>query len=319
MEHRPHLEASEEPVKQNSTFWVIGAAALNQASKGLAFMKTIACAIALSLTAGFAYADDLSALSTGFDTAEALDAWSEHRPDGFTRKWQEPRIEDGKLVLQPVSSGWYEDNQAGHLYHQISGNFIATTRIEVVGTKADLPQTSFSLAGLFIRTPRELSAASWTPGQENWLFFSVGTAAPAGEPHYELKTTTNSLSTLQILPAQTGPVDLRIARHGELFTLLARPEGGEWEVVEQIVRPDLPLVLNVGLTAYADYDSVAPTYPNYHVYNTKGAPTENADLIAYVDRFDLRRPATGRLPIANIDAPAFLDVITARRDDLLSD
>jgi len=282
-------------------------------------MKTVVSALIIGLNATVAHADDLSGLSTDFDSAESLQGWFEHLPEGFTRKWQEPRIDDGKLVLQPVSSGWFEDNQAGHLYHQVTGDFIATTRIEVVGTNADLPQTSFSLAGLFIRAPREVSAAGWTPGQENWLFFSVGTAAPAGEPHYELKTTTNSLSTLQILPAQTGPVDLRIARHGEIFTLLARPEGQDWAVVEQIIRPDLPLVLNVGLTAYADYDSVAPTYPNYQQYNTQGAPTQNADLIAYVDSFHLRRPATGRLPIANIDAPAFLDVIAERRADVLAD
>ena len=275
--------------------------------------------IAVIMLAAQAQADDIAGLSTTFDAAEDLSAWSEHLPEGFTRKWQEPRVENGQLVLQPVSSGWFEDNQAGHLYHQIAGNFIATTRIEVVGTNADLPQTSFSLAGLFIRSPREVSAGTWTPGQENWLFFSVGTAAPAGEPHYELKTTTNSLSTLQILPAQTGPVDLRIARHGEIFTLLARPEGQDWTVIEQIIRPDLPMVLNVGLTAYADYDSVAPTYPNYQQYNTEGAPTQNADLIAYVDSFDLRRPTTGRLPIANIDAPAFLEVIAQRRDDVLAD
>jgi hypothetical protein len=281
--------------------------------------KGIIGGVAVMVLATQAGADDIRSLSTTFDTPEALSAWTEHAPEGFTSKWQAPRIEEGRLVLQPVSSGWFEDNQAGHLYHQVMGDFIATTRIEVVGTNADLPQTSFSLAGLFIRAPRAVSAATWTPGQENWLFFSVGTAAPAGEPHYEVKTTTNSLSTLQILPSQTGPVDLRIARHGEIFTLLARPEGQEWQVIEQIIRPDLPELLNVGLTAYADYDSVAPIYPNFHLYNTQGAPTQNADLIAYVDSFDLRRPATGRLPIANIDAPAFIEVIAQRREDVLAD
>lgn len=266
-----------------------------------------------------AFADDLVSHSTTFDAPDALAAWSEHSPDGFSPKWEAPRVEDGRLVLQPRSSGWFEDNQAGHLYHQIAGDFIATASIEVVGTNADLPQTSFSLAGLFIRAPREVSAASWTPGQENWLFFSIGTAAPAGEPQYETKTTTNSLSTLKIIPAQTGPVDLRISRHGELFTLLARPEGQEWAVIDQMIRPDLPQVLNVGLTAYADYGSVAPTYPNYQQYNTEGAAAQNADLIAYVDSFSLRRPTTGRLAIANIDAPAFMDPIADRKADVLAD
>ena len=269
--------------------------------------------------ASTAIADDLQRFSTGFDDPAALDAWREHTPDGFSEKWEPPRIEDGRLVLEPRSSGWFEDNQAGHLYHQIDGDFIATVGLEVTGTEAPLPQTSFSLAGLFIRAPRDVSAATWTPGQENWLFFSVGTAAPAGQPHYEIKTTTNSLSTLKILPAQTGPVDLRVARHGELFTLLARPAGQDWSVVDQIIRPDLPQVLNVGLTAYADYGSVAPTYPDFHRYNTQGAVAENADLLAFVDSFALRRPATGRLPVANIDAPAFIDAIAARRADVMAD
>ena len=281
--------------------------------------RMIVGGIAMLALASHAQADDISALSTDFDTPQALAAWSEHAPEGFTPKWEEPRIEDGRLVLEPRSSGWFEDNQAGHLYHEIAGDFIATTRIEVTGTTADLPQTSFSLAGLFVRAPRDVSAATWTPGQENWLFFSVGTAAPAGEPHYEVKTTTNSLSTLKILPAQSGPVDLRIARHGELFTLLARPEGSDWAVVDQIIRPDMPHILNVGLTAYSDYDSVAPIYPDFQRYNTQGAAEDNADLIAYVDSFTLRRPTTGRLPIANIGAPAFLDVIAQREADLMSD
>ncbi|WP_420349785.1 hypothetical protein [Pelagibius sp.] len=282
-------------------------------------LRTLGCAAALLTIAQSALADDLKPLSNSFDSPAELAGWSEHEPEGFSPKWEDPRIEEGRLVLRPKSSGWFEDNQAGHLYKPVSGDFIATTRIEVRGTEADLPQTSFSLAGLFIRAPRAVSAAGWVPGQENWLFFSVGTAAPAGEPHYEIKSTTNSLSTLKILPSGTGPVDLRIARHGELFTLLVRESGTDWRVIDQMIRPDLPQVLNVGLTAYADYDSVAPTYPNYQLYNTQGAPTQNADLIAYVDSFTLRRPATGRLPIANIDAPAFLDVIAERRADLLSD
>lgn len=264
--------------------------------------------------------DDIAQLSTGFDDAAALETWQEHAPEGFSPKWQEPRIEEGMLVLEPVSSGWFEDNQAGHLYQPIDGDFIVSTRLEVSGTNADLPQTPFSLAGLFVRAPNPISAGRWAPGRENWLFFSVGTAAPAGVPHYEIKTTTNSLSTLQILPAQTGWVELRIARHGELFTLLHRPQGvDQWEVIEQIIRPDLPRVLNVGITAYADYASVRPIYPNFFLYNTDGAPENNADLIARVDHIEFRRPATGRIAIANIDAPDIISAITERRAEVLAD
>ena len=202
----------------------------------------------------------------------------------------------------------------------VDGDFIATTRIRVTGTEAELPQTLFSLAGLFVRAPREVSAASWAPGRENWLFFSIGTSAPAGEPQFEIKTTTNSLSTLKIHPSPTGWVELRIARHAELFTLLHRAEGeAAWTIADQMIRPDLPQVLNVGITAYADWGSVQPIYPDAMRVNTQGTPQNNADLIAYVDRIDFRRPAVGRIPIANIDAPAFIEAIEARRVDLLAD
>ena len=70
-----------------------------------------------------------------------------------------------------------------------------------------------------MRAPRDLSATTWGLCGENWLFFSVGTAAPAGEPRYETNTTTDFHSTLKIVPAQTAWVELRFARQGELFTL----------------------------------------------------------------------------------------------------
>lgn len=282
---------------------------------------TLTFALAAAGIHAQARADDLEAYSTGFDGSAALDDWRQHEPVGFTPKWAEPRVEAGKLVLQPVASGWFEDNQAGHLYRPVTGDFIVTAAMEVRGTAAALPQTEFSLAGIFVRAPHEVSADSWQPGEENWLFLSAGTASPAGTPQYEIKTTTDSLSTLSILPATEGPTELRIARHGELFTLMVRPEGEDWRVLDQYIRPDLPETLNVGLTAYADYGSVAPTYPDYRLYNTQGAPTDEADLVAYVDRIDFRRPVTGRFPIANIDAPASFgrEQIALRRADLMKD
>ncbi|MEM8812135.1 MAG: hypothetical protein AAGF59_05910 [Pseudomonadota bacterium] len=282
-------------------------------------MMRTALVFALALVAGSAAADDLTGLSTGFDDPAVLGEWSEHAPEGFTPKWQAPRIQEGMLVLEPISGGWFEELHGGHLYREVDGDFIVTTRIRVTGTDAEVPQTLFSLAGLFVRAPNTFSAASWAPGRENWLFFSIGTSAPAGTPQFEIKTTTNSLSTLKIRSAPTGWVELRLARHAELFTLLHRAEGeSEWTIADQMIRPDLPRLLNVGLTAYADWGSVQPIYPDMMRVNTKGTPENNADLIAYVDRIDFRRPAVGRIPIANIDAPAFIDAIEVRRTDLLS-
>ena len=276
--------------------------------------------LALALLATPAIADDLTSLSSEFNSNDELAAWQDHAPAGFTSKWQAPKVEDGKLVLEPISGGWFEELHGGHLYKRVEGDFVVTTRLRVRGTKADLPQTLFSLAGIFIREPRQVTAASWAPGRENWLFFSIGTSAPAGTPQFEIKTTTNSISTLKIKPSPKGWVELRVARHAELFTLLHRTEGeGEWTVIDQMIRPDLPQILNVGLTAYADWGSVQPIYPDMMRVNTKGAAQNNADLIAHVDWFRFRRTKVGRIPVANIDAPAFIEAIEERRKDLMSD
>jgi hypothetical protein len=269
-----------------------------------------------------AVTSDLQSLSTRFNRPESLQGWQQFQVQGWVPKWEPPKVESGRLVLQPKSSGWFEDNTAGHLYREVTGDFIVTTRIKVEGTRTPVPQRSFSLAGLFIREPRTFTQATWQPKQENWLFFSTGTAFPAGRSQFEIKSTYNSLSTLKISDAKEGWMRLRIARSGELFTLLYQEDGSrEWQVLDQFIRPDLPETLNVGLTAYADYDSVAPIYPDYKRYNEQGAPTQNADLIAYVESINFRRPSTPRFPIATLNPSVSFDpkLSETRMKELMAD
>jgi hypothetical protein len=270
---------------------------------------------------------DIAPLSTVFSNTQSLTGWRQLEIPGFPAKWHAPRVEGGHLVLQPHSSGWFEDMMGGHIYRQIDGNFVVTARLRVEGTRAQLPQTLFTLAGLFIRAPREgLTAANWQPGRENWMFFAAGSAFPAGSPQFEIKTTYNSLSTLKIGDAsavfaggQNRWVELRIARQGELFSLLYRVEGSrEFTLHEQFIRPDLPARLNVGLTAYADWASVADIYPDFVRLNTM-EPARNADLIARVERIDFRRPTVDRFPVASFDVrTSFMPQVSqARIDDLI--
>lgn len=280
-------------------------------------ITTVASEVAEPQTEG-----DLRSLSTRFENPQALQDWHEFQVEGWEPKWEAPRIENGQLVLQPRSSGWFEDNTAGHLYQKVTGDFIVTTRIRVEGTQNPVPQRSFSLAGLFIRAPRTFTAATWEPNQENWLFFSVGTAFPAGQPQFEIKSTYDSLSTLKISEAPEGWMRLRVARSGELFTLLYQADGSsEWTMLDQFIRPDLPETLNVGLTAYADWDSMAPDYPNYQQYNEQGAATQNADLVAYVESIDFRRPSTSRFPLATLDPSVSFNpqLSVDRMRDLMAD
>ncbi len=189
--------------------------------------------------------NDLQSLSTRFDRPEALQGWQEFQVAGWAPKWETPQVEAGQLLLRPKSSGWFEDNTVGHLYREVSGDFIVTAKLKVEGTQSPVPQRSFSLAGLLIRAPHSFTKATWTAKGENWLFFSLGTAFPAGQSQFEIKSTSNSLSTLKISEAKPGWTRLRIARSGELFTLLYQEENAsEWQVLDQFIRPDLPVTLN---------------------------------------------------------------------------
>jgi hypothetical protein len=269
-------------------------------------------------------ADDLAVMSATFGDAASLEGWAQLRIPGFAEPWKPIRFEGGSMVIEPRSSGWFEDMVGGHLYREVKGNFVVTARLRVTGTTAPIPQTAFSLAGVFIRAPRPgLTAATWKPGHENWMFLSIGSASPAGRSQFEVKSTANSISSLKFADAPQGWVRLRIARHGELFTLAHRADGeSTWTVIEQFIRPDLPETLQVGVTAYADWDSVAPIYPDYRRINEQGAPTQNADLRAEVASVEFRRALAPRVPIFAMSVPpgAFGETLIQRRTtEILAD
>jgi len=183
----------------------------------------------LTLNANAIFTDDLKLLSTRFEHPDSLVRWKEFKIDGWVPKWEAPKVENGRLVPKPKFSEWFEDNYVGHLYHEVEGDFIVTTRIQVKGAQASLPQRSFSLAGFFIRAPCEFTKDTWTLKGENWLLywllFSIGIAWSAGKPYFRIKSTYNSLSTLKIFNAPEGWIRLRLARSSELFTMLYQEDG----------------------------------------------------------------------------------------------
>jgi hypothetical protein len=234
-----------------------------------------------------------------FNNPLELQNWQSLTVKGWPEKFRKVEVKEGNLIIEPKAAGWFEDMIGGHLYREMTGDFMLTTRVLVKGTQSDLPQTEFSLAGLFVRAPRDLTAENWQRGKENWLFLSVGTATPAGKPQLEIKTTQNSQSVLKIMDDEPGFQELRIVRSTNIFYLLQRPVGGEWKIVDEFIRPDMPKTLWVGVTAYADWGSSAKIYPDFETNNSKGAPTDNADLRASFDWIDLRpfvRPASQVFP-----------------------
>jgi hypothetical protein len=129
----------------------------------------------------------------------------------------------GDDFLEPTACGWFRDFNAAFLFKEVDSNFVVETRIRVSGKTTDIPQRRFSVAGLFIRAPRNITAAcqdsTWTPGGENWLFHNIGVGNPLGQPQFEAKNTVNSMGEPQLSPADTGWVELRITRIDSAFML----------------------------------------------------------------------------------------------------
>ncbi|BCM88980.1 hypothetical protein IAD21_00822 [Abditibacteriota bacterium] len=255
-------------------------------------MKTLFPVLALALLAGGAHAQDadFSKLSDEFNGDSDFKSWQKLQIEGWADKWQSATPADGVLTIIPRSSGWYEDNFGGLLYREIEGDFSVSARVRAKGKNSALPRTLFSLVGVFVRSPHEVTAQNWKRGQENWLFFSTGCADKAGTPQFEIKSTVNSVSKLEVRPAATGWIQVKITRSGANFQLAAkRDEDAEWTPIKTIERPDFPTKLQVGLTAYSDWGSVQQVYPNYELYNTQGTPQNNADLVADVDWIHFER------------------------------
>jgi hypothetical protein len=127
----------------------------------------------------------------------------------------------------------------------------------VTGESGGLPTADWSLAGLLLRRPTDDAS------RESWIGWTTG--AVSGAPVFERKTTARSSSVLQLLPARTGWLELRVARVGSVFVLLRRYPGERWAYVARYVRADLPRTLQLGIDAQSGYGN------------------DFADLVAQVD------------------------------------
>ena len=156
-------------------------------------------------------------------------------------------VVDGALVLQPRVSWWVDDHEALYVWKPVAGDFVATTRVQVTGTKSEQPDSDWTLSGILVRNP------SSTHERENWV--SLRTGFVHGDWVYERKTTVGSHSVLVLSASQEGWVDLRIARVGARFFLLRRNAAGRWSLFWTYTRPDLPKTLQVGLDAFTGFEA----------------------------------------------------------------
>ncbi|OAB63116.1 hypothetical protein AY599_18070 [Leptolyngbya valderiana BDU 20041] len=249
-------------------------------------------------------ADPLSFLSDEFDDAASLGDWQRvWSLEGWPGdQLEEFSIGGGELTMLPHTSAWFEDLRGVLAFKPVTGDFIVSTRFTASNrAESGAPNRLYSLAGLFVRGPRPITDPSqWTPGGENYVFLSAGSADQPGTFQYEVKTTENSLSTLTILDACGGacpsaPVfELLAARlEGEHFVLLRREPGSDqWQVHQRYRRSDLPETLQVGLTTYTDWNSInGPYWPsNQFAHNNTVITDGQPDLLARFQHVRFRSP-----------------------------
>jgi hypothetical protein len=234
-------------------------------------------AVALSLLAGasVANAQSVTCSSDEFDSPATLADWSRVE---FTEGWNATHLESlsidsGALTMVPHTAVWFADYRGPMLFKVIDGDFAVTTTVTATGRDGvSVPASQYSLAGLMIRSPRDITPATWTFGGENYIFLSTGYAAGPSNWHYEVKTTIDSESTLQVTNAPGPTSTVQLVRIGNAVIALLRPAGGSWIVRERYPRADLAGPVQVGMVTYTDWEK-CQTFGHFdHNANTLAMP-----------------------------------------------
>jgi hypothetical protein len=277
--------------------------------------------------------DDLAVLSDEFDHSATLTNWQRV---SSTEGWGASKLEtwdintsrSGHMRLMPYSSSWFENWTGEMVFKPVTGNFVATLRMQAQRRNGQpgRPTSIYSLGGIMVRTPHAYNNASpvpdpgpnvvlpwpppplgqpnhyttpWLPGTENFIFLSYGYADVASWGNVpntwycEVKTTINSASSLYAvqngIPAATDLVTLQMVRIGQTFVVMRRHgESGPWLIENRFVRNDMPQTLQLGVTTYTDWDTVDNMNVFHH--NRTVVTTGNPDLVVDADYFRVRRP-----------------------------
>ena len=263
--------------------------------------------------------DDLVELSDEFTDPATLRNWLRIYQTEQTQADQLAVCEIGRpqrgwLTLVPHASSWYQDYRGMLVYKNISGDFVVTTRMRNTNRAGNgAPRSNYSLAGIMVRTPRDVTPRTWRPGGENYIFLSHGSARNAGRFEFEVKTTINSNSQLEVTPATSSEVLVRVVRVGPDFVLLRKDGDRSWQVHQRYRRPDMPKELQVGLTVYTDYSTISRLQPLQQ--NTQVIRGGNPDLRAMFDYVHFERPQVPaswrQRSIANSSQVSDADILAA--------
>ncbi len=251
--------------------------------------------ITFLLLAAIAAADDLTPLSDEFNDAATLAQWKRvYAVEGWGANQLE--LQDinttraGRMVMMPYTSTWYNDYRGELTFKEVQGDFVVTTDVEASQRGGSgPPRSSYSLAGIMVRAPRAITPATWHAGGENYVFLSLGAGSPPGAFQFEVKTTTNSNSSLILVPAPSGHAAIQVARIGP-YLIMLRNSDGNWVIHRRYYRPDLPSIVQVGMTTYTDFNNASMLPPFQH--NSTVIRGGSPDLVAAFDYFRFARPNT---------------------------
>lgn len=236
---------------------------------------------------------NLASLSDEFDNASTLSNWQRiEKVEG----WNNDQLETfdingtkkGFMTMVPYTSSWYKDYRGIYVFKPVTGDFVATTKLHVSGRNGNgAPRAQFSLAGIMVRTPRNITPNTWRPGGENYVFLSLGAADQPGNFQFEVKTTINSDSQLTTSPSGSGDAIIRVARIGSSMIML-KNVNGTWSVHRRFPRGDFPAGLQVGFTVYTDWPTVGKLSPQQQ--NSMVIRNGNPDLLAQFDYMHFESP-----------------------------
>ncbi len=113
-----------------------------------------------------AQSDPITVLSDEFGDGTHLAEWKRHDVvEGWPSQIAALDMNStslGHLYMEPYTSVWYAGFRAPFLFKEVSGDFVMTARVLVLGKAADFPEVEGSLAGLMIREPSQGTADAWT-------------------------------------------------------------------------------------------------------------------------------------------------------------
>ncbi|MGJ8641201.1 MAG: Ig-like domain-containing protein [Opitutaceae bacterium] len=260
--------------------------------------------------------DPLAVLNDEFDDASSLATWERlHLTEGWNADkldiWDVDTSESGHMRLTPVSSAWYSNLVGSYAYREVTGDFIATVRMDV-SRRADLagrPSSNYSYGGLMVRAPRPYSNAGlspgsdWIAGTENRIAINFGTAnsLTQTDPNQWELIVSNSINSsggfypsVLSLPEGQDTITLQIARVGSQFVVLRQSPGGDWIIEQSFDRIDMPDTLQIGVIAGADYDAIAGLSAFDHNRTVSAAGTP--DVVVDVDWFRVATPSSSLTP-----------------------